>query len=122
MLDRFHIVANLQKAVNEIRAAEARKMKGEGYEERAQTHQVLFPEESGKTSPTTSASSSRTSSNTTSKASAPTCSRKAFQQFWSYRSPRWAEWYLKKVVRPRRAFETPADHEVRRDDPQTPAF
>ena len=33
VLDRFHIVANLQKAVNEIRAAEARKMKAEGYED-----------------------------------------------------------------------------------------
>ena len=29
----FHIVANLQKAVNEIRAAEARKLKAEGFED-----------------------------------------------------------------------------------------
>jgi transposase len=33
ILDRFHIVANLNKALNEIRAAEARRMRREGYEE-----------------------------------------------------------------------------------------
>lgn len=33
ILDRFHLVANLNKAINEIRATEARKMRQEGYQE-----------------------------------------------------------------------------------------
>ena len=32
ILDRFHIVAKVNKALDEIRAAEARRMKGDGYE------------------------------------------------------------------------------------------
>jgi len=32
ILDRFHIVANANKAIDEIRAAEAKQMKAEGYE------------------------------------------------------------------------------------------
>ena len=32
ILDRFHIVAHLNKAIDEVRAGEARQMKSEGYE------------------------------------------------------------------------------------------
>lgn len=32
ILDRFHIVANLNKALNEVRAKEAKKLKADGYE------------------------------------------------------------------------------------------
>ena len=32
ILDRFHIVAKVNKALDEVRSAEARRMKGEGYE------------------------------------------------------------------------------------------
>ena len=32
ILDRFHIVAKVNKALDEIRSAEARRMKGDGYE------------------------------------------------------------------------------------------
>ena len=32
ILDRFHIVAKVNKALDDVRAAEARRMKGDGYE------------------------------------------------------------------------------------------
>lgn len=32
ILDRFHIVANLNKAVDQVRASEAKRLKGQGYE------------------------------------------------------------------------------------------
>jgi len=32
ILDRFHIVANLNKALNEVRAEEAKSLKQKGYE------------------------------------------------------------------------------------------
>ena len=32
ILDRFHIVAKMNKALDDVRAAEARRMEGDGYE------------------------------------------------------------------------------------------
>lgn len=95
ILDRFHIVANLNKALSEIRAAEARRMKREGYEEVLKHTKYCF---------------AKNPQNLTDKQKARLDDvlqydlksvkayllKEAFQVFWSYRSPRWARWYLRK--------------------------
>jgi len=95
VLDRFHIVANLQKAVNEIRAAEARKMKAEGYEDVLKHTKYCFLK-----NPENLTDNQRLKLKDVLqydlKSVRAYLLKEAFQQFWSYRSPRWAEWYLKK--------------------------
>ena len=95
ILDRFHIVANLQKAVNEVRATEARKMKTEGYEDVLAHSKYCFL---------------KNPENLTSKQKIKLKDvlqydlksvrayilKEAFQQFWTYNSPYWADWYLRK--------------------------
>ncbi len=42
ILDRFHLVAHLNKALNEIRAQEARRLRREGYEEILKNTPISF--------------------------------------------------------------------------------
>jgi len=63
-LDRFHIVAKVNKAVDDVRASEARQLRRDGYEPILKHTRWCFlkrPE----TSPTPSTTSSRTYSATT---------------------------------------------------------
>lgn len=95
ILDRFHIVANLNKALNEIRAAEARRMKSEGYQEVLKHTKYCF---------------AKNPENLTDKQKARLGDvmqydlrsvkayllKEAFQILWTYSSPYWADWYLRK--------------------------
>ena len=94
---------------------------GRGLRRRAQTHQVLFPEESGKPhrQPAPQAQG-RPPIRPQKRPRLP--AQRSFPAVLELPQSSLGRVVFEKVVRPRRAFETPADHEVRRDDPQTPAF
>jgi len=95
ILDRFHIVANLNKALDEVRAAEARKLKAEGYTETLKHTKYCF---------------AKNPENLTGKQKARLKDvlkldlrsvrayllKESFQMLWRYDSPRWARWFLKK--------------------------
>jgi transposase len=95
ILDRFHIVANLNKALNEIRASESRQMKSQGYQDVLKHTKYCF---------------AKNPENLTDKQKVRLQDvlqydlksvrayllKEAFQVFWTYDSPYWASWYLKK--------------------------
>jgi len=95
ILDRFHIVANLNKALNEVRAAEARKLKAQGYPEALKHTKYCF---------------AKNPENLTGKQKARLKDvlkldlksvrayllKESFQMLWRYDSPRWARWFLRK--------------------------
>jgi len=96
ILDRFHIVGNLGKAVDKIRASEVKRLAREGYDERVLKH--------------TKYCFLKNEENLSEKQQAKLCDvlqydlksvrayllKESFQLFWNYTSPYWAEWYLKK--------------------------
>lgn len=95
VLDRFHVVANLQKAVNEIRAGEARKMKAEGYEDVLKHTKYCFLK-----NPENLTDNQRLKLKDVLqydlKSVRAYLLKESFQHFWTYNSPYWAQWYLKK--------------------------
>jgi transposase len=94
ILDRFHIVAMLNKAVDEVRRTEAKKMASEGYEQILKNSKYCFL---------------KNEENLTEKQSVKLNSlmqydlksvrayllKESFQAYWQYQSPYWAEHYLK---------------------------
>ena len=96
ILDRFHIVGNLGKAVDKIRASEVKRLAREGYDEKVLKH--------------TKYCFLKNEENLSEKQQAKLCDvleydlksvrayllKESFQLFWNYKSPYWAEWYLKK--------------------------
>ncbi len=95
ILDRFHIVANLGKAINEIRAAEARKLKEEGFGEYLTHTKYCFLK-----NPENLTSKQKLKLDDVLqydlKSVRAYLLKESFQQFWTYQSPYWAEWYLNK--------------------------
>ncbi|NQY01590.1 MAG: ISL3 family transposase [Flavobacteriaceae bacterium] len=95
ILDRFHIISNLNKAINEIRAGEARKMKQEGYEEVLTHTKYCFLK-----NPENLTDNQKTKLGDVLqydlKSVRAYLLKEAFQLFWSYKSPYWAGWYLEK--------------------------
>jgi transposase len=95
ILDRFHIVANLNKALSEVRAAEARRLRAEGYEDVLKHTKYCF---------------AKNPENLTDKQRAKLedvvqydlksvrayLLKESFQALWSYRSAYWARWHLNK--------------------------
>ena len=51
ILDRFHIVAKVNKALDEVRSAEAKRMKGDGYEPVLNEVALVSSETTRQTSP-----------------------------------------------------------------------
>ena len=49
VLDRFHIMQKMNKAIDEVRASEARQMKADGYERGAQAFPMVSVETAGRT-------------------------------------------------------------------------
>ena len=96
ILDRFHIVQHLGKAVTRIRIDEVRQLKEEGYDETLLKH--------------TKYCFLKNPENLTEKQELKLDDvlqyrlksvrayqlKESFQLFWDYTSPYWAEWYLKK--------------------------
>jgi transposase len=95
ILDRFHIVANLQNAVNEVRAGEARKMKQDGYEDVLKHTKYCFLKNPGNL---TSAQKLKLKDvlQYDLKSVRAYLLKESFQHFWTYSSPYWAQWYLQK--------------------------
>lgn len=95
VLDRFHIVANLNKALNEIRTTEARQLRQEGYEEVLKHTKYCFLKRRENLT-----SNQRTKLKDVLKYDLKSVRafllKESFQAFWNYSSPYWAEWYLKK--------------------------
>jgi transposase len=95
VLDRFHIAKKLNEAINEVRAQEARAMKEQGYEEVLKHSRYCFL---------------KNAENLTYKQQLKLedvlqydlktvrayLLKEGFQCFWSYVSPYWANWFLKK--------------------------
>ena len=93
ILDRFHIVANLNKALNEVRASEARKMRDEGYQDILKNSKYCFLKNA----------ENRTQKQKLKlkdileydlKSVRAFLLKESFQLFWNYSSPYWAAWYL----------------------------
>ena len=95
ILDRFHIVALLNKAVDEVRRKEVRRLRIEGYDDVLTKGRYCFL---------------KNPENLTDKQQVKLDDmlqydlksvrayllKESFQAFWQYRSPYWAEWFLKK--------------------------
>jgi len=93
ILDRFHIVVNLNKAVNEVRIAEARKMKQQGYQEVLTHTKYCFLKNPGNLTSTQEIKLNEILHYDLKSVRAYQL-KEAFQYFWTYNSPRWAGWYL----------------------------
>ncbi len=95
ILDRFHIVAMLNKAVDEVRRTEAKQLKADGYEDILKHTKYCFL---------------KNEENLTEKQSLKLDDvlqydmksiraylyKESFQAFWKYKTPYWAEWFLTK--------------------------
>jgi transposase len=95
ILDRFHIVANLNKALNEIRATEAKRLNREGYEEVLKHTKYCFAKNPENLTEGQKARLDNVMRYDLKSVKAYLL-KESFQVFWSYRSPYWARWYLKK--------------------------
>ena len=96
ILDRFHIVSHLTKAVNQVRVDEVKRLKEEGYDETVLRHtkycflknpENLTPKQEAKLDDVLGYDL---------KSVRAYLLKESFQLFWDYDSPYWAEWYLEK--------------------------
>ena len=95
ILDRFHIVANLNKGLNEIRATEAKRLIQQGFENVLKNTKYCFLKRPENLTP-----KQKTKLDEVMKYDLKSVRafllKESFQQFWNYSSAYWAEWYLKK--------------------------
>lgn len=98
VLDRFHIVARMNKAIDEIRAKEAKRLRAEGYEPiLKQTRWLLLkrPENLTEKQETRLADLVRTNLRTV----RAYLLKEDFEGFWDYVSPSWAGKFLDRWCR-----------------------
>lgn len=95
ILDRFHIVASLNKALSEIRAAETRRLKQEGYQEVLKHTKYCFAKNPENLTEGQKARLDHVLQYDLKSVKAYLL-KESFQVLWTYRSPHWAKWYLKK--------------------------
>lgn len=95
ILDRFHIVAMLNKAVDEVRRSEAKRLRQAGYEDLLKNSKYCFlKNESNLT--VNQRLKLKDILQYDLKSVRAYLLKQSFQLFWIYRSPYWAQWYLKK--------------------------
>jgi len=96
ILDRFHIVQNLGKAIDKIRAAEVKQLAREGYDEEVlkRTKYCFLKNEENLTDGQRTKLADVLQYDL--KSVRAYLLKESFQLFWDYKSPYWAEWYLKK--------------------------
>ncbi len=95
ILDRFHIMAHLSKAIDEVRAQEAKELKEKGYEPvLTKTRWLLLKRPENLTGKQETKLSELLSYNLRSIRSY--LLKEEFQLFWSYTSPYWAGQFLDK--------------------------
>ncbi len=95
VLDRFHIVANLNKALSEIRAGEARRMKAEGYQEVLKNTKYCFAKNPENLTDKQRAKLEDVMQYDLKSVKAYLL-KESFQALWTYTSAHWAQWYLRK--------------------------
>jgi transposase len=95
VLDRFHIVSKLNKAIDEIRAKEARKLKADGFEPVLKRTRWCFLKR-----PENLTGNQAEKLNDVLqydlKIVRAYLLKESFDAFWTYTSPYWAGWYLDK--------------------------
>jgi len=94
ILDRFHIVAMLNKAVDEVRREETKKMKAEGYEEVLKNSKYCFLKNEENLTEGQELKLNELLQYDLKSVRAYQL-KESFQMFWNYSSPYWAERYLK---------------------------
>jgi transposase len=98
VLDRFHVMAKMNKAIDEVRAAEARRMKADGYEEILKhSRWCLLKRRENLTDKQTVKLSELLTYNL--QAVRAHLLREDFQRFWEYQSPTWAKKFLDEWCR-----------------------
>lgn len=95
VLDRFHIVAKLNKAIDEVRAKEARQMKADGYEPILKKTRWCFLKRQENLTENQSQKLSDVLKYDLKTVRAYLL-KDAFEAFWEYTSAYWAGWYLDK--------------------------
>ncbi len=95
ILDRFHIVAMLNKAVDEIRRSKVKPLKSEGYDEILKhTKYCLLKKEENLTHKQTMKLDDVLQYDL--KSVRDYLYKESFQAFWKYKSPYWASWFLQQ--------------------------
>lgn len=96
ILDRFHIVQNLGKAIDKIRAEEVRKLAQDGYDTTVlkKTKYCFLKKEENLTDKQQVRLSDVLQYDL--KSVRAYLLKQSFELFWQYNSPYWAEWYLNK--------------------------
>ncbi len=95
ILDRFHVVQNLNKAVNQVRVDEARYLAKEGYDAILKHTKYCFLKRPENLTPNQE-HKLKDVLRYDLKSVRAYLLKESFQIFWHYKSPYWAEWYLKK--------------------------
>jgi len=93
VLDRFHIVSNLGKAVNEVRAQEARTMLAQGYEPILKNTRWCFLKRTENLTEKQSLKLDDVLQYNLRSVRAYLL-KESFDAFWTYTSPYWAGWFL----------------------------
>jgi len=96
ILDRFHIVQKLGKAIDKIRAEEVKRLAAEGYDEEVLKHTkyCFLKKEANLTEKQKTKLADVLQYDL--KSVRAYLLKESFQLFWNYKSPYWAEWYLNK--------------------------
>ena len=98
VLDRFHIMAKMNKAIDEVRAAEAKQLKADGYEHILKhSRWCLLKRRENLTDKQTVKLKEVLKYNL--KTVRAHLQREDFQRFWEYRSPLWAARFLWEWIR-----------------------
>ena len=95
ILDRFHIVQNLNKALDIVRASEARRLIMEGYENILKHSKYCFLKKEENRTPNQKIKLKEILKYDL-KSVRAFLLKESFQIFWTYTSPYWAQWYLEK--------------------------
>jgi transposase len=96
VLDRFHIVQHLNKAVNQVRIEEVKQLKQDGYDEEVLKYTKYCFLKNPENLTERQALKLGDVLSYDLKSVRAYQLKESFQFFWSYMSPYWAEWYLEK--------------------------
>jgi len=95
VLDRFHVMANMNKAIDEVRRDEARQLKADGYEQILKhSRWCLLKRRANLTAKQVVKLTELLKYNL--KSVRAYLLREDFQRFWTYQSPTWAQKFLRQ--------------------------
>lgn len=95
ILDRFHIVMQLNKAVDQVRREEAKRLKRQGYEDVLHKGRYCFLKNPDNLTRNQHLKL-KDMLQYDLKSVRAYLLKESFQAFWQYRSPQWAQWFLNK--------------------------